>query len=150
MTPRWPAPGTRRTTRAGRVAAVTAAALAAALVQPLAADAATPPPPPSDAALAKTAARHDLTREQFYFVLPDRFANGDAKNDRGGLTGSRLATGYDPTDKGFYQGGDLKGLTQRLDYIKGLGTTALWMAPLFKNQPVQGSGNDASAGYHGY
>ncbi|MEV4227153.1 pullulanase-type alpha-1,6-glucosidase [Streptomyces bobili] len=150
MTPRWPAPGTRRTTRAGRVAAVTAAALAAALVQPLAADAATPPPPPSDAALAKTAARHDLTREQFYFVLPDRFANGDAKNDRGGLTGSRLATGYDPTDKGFYQGGDLKGLTQRLDYIKGLGTTALWMAPIFKNQPVQGSGNDASAGYHGY
>ncbi|MEV6402589.1 pullulanase-type alpha-1,6-glucosidase [Streptomyces bobili] len=150
MTPRWPAPGTRRTTRAGRVAAVTAAALAAALVQPLAADAATPPPPPSDAALAKTAARHDLTREQFYFVLPDRFANGDTKNDRGGLTGSRLATGYDPTDKGFYQGGDLKGLTQRLDYIKGLGTTALWMAPIFKNQPVQGTGNDASAGYHGY
>ncbi|MFF9062848.1 pullulanase-type alpha-1,6-glucosidase [Streptomyces sp. NPDC014882] len=150
MTPRWPAPGTRRTTRAGRVAAVTAAALAAALVQPLAARAATPPPPPSDAALAKTAARHDLTREQFYFVLPDRFANGDTANDRGGLTGSRLATGYDPTDKGFYQGGDLKGLTRRLDYIKGLGTTALWLAPLFKNQPVQGTGKDASAGYHGY
>ncbi|MGX1269573.1 glycosidase [Streptomyces phaeoluteigriseus] len=150
MTPRWPAPGTRRTTHAGRVAAVTAAALAAALVQPLAARAATPPPPPSDAALARTAARHDLTREQFYFVLPDRFANGDTRNDRGGLTGSRLATGYDPADKGFYQGGDLKGLTQRLDYIKGLGTTALWMAPIFKNQPVQGAGKDASAGYHGY
>ncbi|NED08642.1 hypothetical protein G3I55_44255, partial [Streptomyces sp. SID6648] len=76
--------------------------------------------------------------------------NGDAKNDRGGLTGTRLATGYDPTDKGFYQGGDLKGLTGKLDYIKGLGTTALWMAPLFKNQPVQGTGKDASAGYHGY
>ncbi|GHH84659.1 hypothetical protein GCM10017771_14390 [Streptomyces capitiformicae] len=125
-------------------------ALTAALVQPLAAGAATPPAPPSDAELAAEPARHDLTREQFYFVLPDRFANGDKANDKGGLTGSRLATGYDPTDKGFYQGGDLKGLTNRLDYIKGLGTTALWLAPLFKNQPVQGTGENASAGYHGY
>ncbi|WP_267882362.1 alpha-amylase family glycosyl hydrolase, partial [Streptomyces griseus] len=90
-----------------------------------------PPQPPSDRTLAAQPARHDLTREQFYFVLPDRFANGDTANDRGGLTGTRLETGFDPTDKGFYQGGDLKGLTQRLDYIKGLGTTAIWMAPLF-------------------
>ncbi|WTS98283.1 pullulanase-type alpha-1,6-glucosidase [Streptomyces sp. NBC_00096] len=109
-----------------------------------------PPAPPPDAGLAAEPARHDLTREQFYFVLPDRFANGDPRNDRGGLTGSRLETGLDPTDKGFYQGGDLKGLTDRLDYIKGLGTTAIWMAPIFKNQPVQGTGKDASAGYHGY
>ncbi|QOV46297.1 pullulanase-type alpha-1,6-glucosidase [Streptomyces chromofuscus] len=150
MIPRWPAPRTRRTAHVRRVAAVTVAALAAALVQPLAARAATPPPPPSDARLAAEPARHDLTREQFYFVLPDRFANGDKGNDRGGLTGSRLATGYDPTDKGFYQGGDLKGLTQRLDYIKGLGTTAIWLAPIFKNRPVQGEGSNASAGYHGY
>ncbi|MFC9683583.1 pullulanase-type alpha-1,6-glucosidase [Streptomyces sp. NPDC056948] len=150
MIPRWRAPSRRRTARAGRVAAVTATALAAALVQPLAAGAATPPAPPSDAKLAAEPARHDATREQFYFVLPDRFANGDPRNDKGGLTGSRLSTGYDPTDKGFYQGGDLKGLTKRLDYIKGLGTTALWMAPIFKNQPVQGTGANASAGYHGY
>ncbi|MFF9751527.1 pullulanase-type alpha-1,6-glucosidase [Streptomyces sp. NPDC014344] len=150
MIPRWPAFPGRRTARGRRVAAVTVAALAAALVQPVAARAATPPAPPSDAKLAASPARHDLTREQFYFVLPDRFANGDTRNDRGGLTGSRLTHGYDPTDKGFYQGGDLKGLTQKLDYIKGLGTTALWMAPIFKNQPVQGTGKDASAGYHGY
>ncbi|MFC5955670.1 pullulanase-type alpha-1,6-glucosidase [Streptomyces pratens] len=150
MIPRWPASGRRRTAHGGRVAAVTAAALAATLLPPVAASAATPPAPPSDAQLAKAPARHDLTREQFYFVLPDRFANGDTKNDRGGLTGSRLSTGYDPTDKGFYQGGDLKGLTQKLDYIKGLGTTSIWMAPIFKNQPVQGTGEDASAGYHGY
>ncbi|MFF6954176.1 pullulanase-type alpha-1,6-glucosidase [Streptomyces iakyrus] len=150
MIPRWRAPARRRTARAGRVAAVTATALAAALVQPLAAGAATPPAPPSDAKLAAEPARHDATREQFYFVLPDRFANGDPRNDKGGLTGSRLATGYDPTDKGFYQGGDLKGLTKKLDYIKGLGTTALWMAPIFKNRPVQGTGANASAGYHGY
>ncbi|MFF9620649.1 pullulanase-type alpha-1,6-glucosidase [Streptomyces griseosporeus] len=150
MIPRWPAPGTRRSARGRRVAAVTAAALAAAVVQPLAAHADTPPAAPSDKALAAEPARHDATREQFYFVLPDRFANGDSANDRGGLTGSRLVTGYDPTDKGFYQGGDLKGLTQRLDYIKGLGTTAIWMAPIFKNRPVQGTGSNASAGYHGY
>ncbi|WP_326763091.1 pullulanase-type alpha-1,6-glucosidase [Streptomyces phaeochromogenes] len=156
MIPRWPTPWARRSTQPGRtphrggVAAVAVAALAAALVQPLAARAATPPAPPSDAALAKTPARNDLTREQFYFVLPDRFANGDTSNDKGGLTGSRLETGYDPTDKGFYQGGDLKGLTKKLDYIKDLGTTAIWMAPIFKNQPVQGTGKDASAGYHGY
>ncbi|MGW3171940.1 pullulanase-type alpha-1,6-glucosidase [Streptomyces sp. NPDC001153] len=136
--------------RAKRAAAVTAVALAAALIQPLAARAATPPVPPSDAKLAAVPARHDDTREQFYFVMPDRFANGDTSNDRGGLTGSRLSTGYDPTDKGFYQGGDLKGLTRKLDYIKGLGTTAIWMAPIFKNRPVQGTGSNASAGYHGY
>ena len=132
-----------------RLAAVTVAALAVALIQPLAAHAESPPPP-SDARLAAEPARHDDTREQFYFVMPDRFADGDPSNDRGGLTGSRLSTGYDPTDKGFYQGGDLKGLTKRLGYIKGLGTTAIWMAPIFKNQPVQGTGSNASAGYHGY
>ncbi|MEU5097229.1 pullulanase-type alpha-1,6-glucosidase [Streptomyces sp. NPDC020996] len=150
MIPRWPTPSRRRTAHAGRVAAVTVTALAAALVQPLAARADTPPPPPSDAKLAAEPARHDDTREQFYFVMPDRFANGDTANDKGGLTGSRLSTGYDPTDKGFYQGGDLKGLTKKLDYIKGLGTTAIWMAPIFKNRPVQGTGDNASAGYHGY
>ncbi|MEC4574762.1 pullulanase-type alpha-1,6-glucosidase [Streptomyces virginiae] len=133
-------------------AGVLAAALAVTLLPalPAAAAEAKVPAPPPDAKLAAEPARNDLTREQFYFVLPDRFANGDPRNDRGGLTGSRLETGLDPTDKGFYQGGDLKGLTDRLDYIKGLGTTAIWMAPIFKNQPVQGKGDDVSAGYHGY
>ncbi|MFJ6200233.1 pullulanase-type alpha-1,6-glucosidase [Micromonospora sp. NPDC092111] len=88
--------------------------------------------------------------EQFYFVLPDRFANGDRRNDAGGLTGDRLRTGLDPKDKGFYHGGDLKGVIDKLDYIQGLGTTAIWLAPIFKNRPVQGSGADVSAGYHGY
>ncbi|MET7856341.1 pullulanase-type alpha-1,6-glucosidase [Streptomyces sp. NPDC005318] len=139
----------RTTLRRGAVAALCAALIP---VVPAAASSAAPRPPgpPSDARLAAEPARHDLTREQFYFVMPDRFANGDPSNDRGGLTGSRLETGYDPTDKGFYQGGDLKGLTDRLDYIKGLGTTAIWLAPIFKNRPVQGTGKDASAGYHGY
>jgi pullulanase-type alpha-1,6-glucosidase len=134
--------------RRGAAASIAAALLATLITAAAPAKAA--PPPPSDAKLAAEPTRHDLTREQFYFVLPDRFANGDRSNDRGGLEGDRLATGYDPTHKGFYQGGDLKGLTQKLDYIKGLGTTAIWMAPIFKNKPVQGQGDNVSAGYHGY
>lgn len=88
--------------------------------------------------------------EIVYFVLPDRFENGDPKNDKGGLTGDRLVTGYDPASKGFYHGGDLKGLTARLDYIQGLGATAIWVGPIFKNKPVQGAPGQESAGYHGY
>ncbi|MEU7841856.1 pullulanase-type alpha-1,6-glucosidase [Micromonospora sp. NPDC049114] len=100
---------------------------------------------------ALLAAGDDTARaEQFYFVLPDRFANGDRRNDSGGLTGGRLRTGLDPTDKGFYHGGDLKGVIDKLAYIQGLGTTAIWLAPIFKNRPVQGKGDDVSAGYHGY
>ena len=88
--------------------------------------------------------------EVIYFVLPDRFENGDPSNDRGGLSGDRLKTGFDPTDKGFYHGGDIKGLIKHLDYIQGLGATALWVAPIFKNKAVQGPPGDESAGYHGY
>ncbi|MEV5766526.1 pullulanase-type alpha-1,6-glucosidase [Micromonospora sp. NPDC052213] len=104
--------------------------------------------PPAEALLE--AGSNQARAEQFYFVLPDRFANGDPRNDAGGLTGDRLSTGLDPKDKGFYHGGDLKGVTDRLDYIQGLGTTAIWLAPIFKNRPVQGTGSDVSAGYHGY
>ena len=108
------------------------------------------PATPADAKLATASLRQLATRERFYFVMADRFANGDPANDRGGLSGDRLTTGFDPGNEGFYHGGDLKGLTGKLDYIKGLGTTAIWLTPSFKNRPVQGTGSDASAGYHGY
>ena len=88
--------------------------------------------------------------EVIYFLLPDRFENGDSRNDQGGLSGDRLATGFDPAHKGFFHGGDLKGLTRRLDYIQGLGATAVWLAPVFKNKVVQGPAGQESAGYHGY
>ena len=88
--------------------------------------------------------------EVIYFLLPDRFANGDPSNDRGGLSGDRLATGFDPTSKAFYNGGDLKGVLQHLDYIQGLGATTIWVAPIFKNKPVSGGPGHESAGYHGY
>jgi len=88
--------------------------------------------------------------EVVYFVLPDRFDNGDLSNDSGGIAGGRLQNGLDPTSKGFYHGGDLKGILNRLDYIQGLGATALWVGPIFKNKPVQGAPGQESAGYHGY
>nr|WP_201470909.1 pullulanase-type alpha-1,6-glucosidase [Microbacterium hydrocarbonoxydans] len=103
-----------------------------------------------DDALIAAPARQAGAGEQFYFVMTDRFANGDTSNDAGGLEGDRLTTGFDPADKGFYQGGDIAGIRQNLDYIEGLGTSAIWLTPSFANKPVQGEGANASAGYHGY
>jgi glycosidase len=88
--------------------------------------------------------------EIIYLIMPDRFENADPGNDLGGLKGDRLKTGYDPTAKGFYHGGDLKGLIKRLDYIQGLGATAIWLTPVFTNKAVQGPKGDESSGYHGY
>ncbi|KQO09178.1 alpha-amylase family glycosyl hydrolase [Sphingomonas sp. Leaf242] len=106
---------------------------------------------PATAQSAKTDYRARLPQDEvIYFVLPDRFENADPSNDRGGIAGDRLRTGYDPTAKGFYHGGDLKGLTRRLDYIQHLGATAIWLGPIFKNKAVQGSPGHESAGYHGY
>jgi alpha-amylase len=99
------------------------------------------------------AARHSLrapvTDENFYFVMADRFANGDTGNDTGGLGSDPLVSGFDPTRTGFYNGGDLKGLLSRIDYVRGLGTTAIWLTPSFKNKAVQLE-DGPSAGYHGY
>ena len=105
----------------------------------------------STAPLAAADYRQRLPEDEtIYFLLPDRFDNADPSNDRGGLAGDRLHTGFDPADKGFYHGGDLKGVLRRLDYIQGLGVTALWVAPIFRNKPVQGPAGHESAGYHGY
>jgi alpha-amylase len=85
--------------------------------------------------------------------MPDRYANGDPTNDGGGKSGSRVATGYDPADDGWYHGGDLKGLTGGcsdpkvgLRRVKDLGFTAIWVTPVLKQQWVQAT----SAAYHGY
>ncbi len=113
--------------------------------------AADPTPVPIDAPAAPAPiTQRQLEDEIIYFVLPDRFENGDTRNDRGGITGGPLQHGFDPTHKGFYHGGDLKGLTARLDYVQGMGITAIWFAPVFKNKPVQGKPGEESAGYHGY
>ena len=102
-------------------------------------------------ALAQDPYRSRLPQDEIiYFLLPDRFENGDARNDRGGISGGRLQNGFDPAHKGFFHGGDLKGLIQRLDYIQGMGATAVWLSPVFANKPVQGDPGTESAGYHGY
>ncbi|MDY5589621.1 MAG: alpha-amylase family glycosyl hydrolase, partial [Arcanobacterium sp.] len=105
--------------------------------------------PVNDASLIAAPA-HSGTGENFYFVLTDRFANGDPSNDTAGLGSDPMVSGFDPSNKGFYNGGDIAGLRQKLDYIQNLGTTALWLTPSFTNKPVQGTGASASAGYHGY
>jgi alpha-amylase len=106
---------------------------------------------------AAQGARHSLrspvTDERFYFIMADRFENGSTANDLGGLPADRLVSGFDPTARGFYHGGDLRGIIRRLDYIQRLGTTSIWLTPSFKNRAVQRpvTANDQpSAGYHGY
>ncbi|HEX2133926.1 MAG TPA: alpha-amylase family glycosyl hydrolase, partial [Actinophytocola sp.] len=104
---------------------------------------------PAAADDAEHSLRSPVTDETFYFVMADRFENGDRTNDHGGLPDDPLVSGFDPTKKGFYNGGDLAGLRDRLDYIQGLGTTSIWLTPSFKNKPVQLE-DGPSAGYHGY
>ena len=105
--------------------------------------------PPTGAALAPLSqlpAQSSLASQRIYFVMPDRYANGDSANDTGGLTGPRARTGFDPTDPAYYHGGDLVGLREHLQRIKDLGFTALWVTPVVKQDPVE----NGSAAYHGY
>ena len=88
----------------------------------------------------------DIQDEVFYFVMPDRFNNGDTGNDEGSKTHPESAGGFDPTDEGKYHGGDIIGLKDKLPYLRDMGITAVWMTPIMRNQAVQGD----DAGYHGY
>ncbi|WP_367182161.1 alpha-amylase family glycosyl hydrolase [uncultured Arthrobacter sp.] len=128
--------------------AVVLASLLAATGTALPAQAKPAGPNEASTAEAQQSLRAPVTDENFYFVMADRFANGTTANDDGGLGPNPMVSGFDPTRKGFYNGGDLKGLLDRLDYIEGLGTTSIWLTPSFKNKAVQSADN--SAGYHGY
>jgi len=108
---------------------------------------------PGDELLVTAPVRVEAQENVFYFVMPDRFDNGDPGNDDGGVpSGDPLVNGLDPTHKGFYHGGDLAGLESRLPYLDGLGINAIWLTPQFTNRWVQGEGTPGgtSAGYHGY
>jgi alpha-amylase len=134
---------TSRRAGAIAVAAVTAAALVTSA-------GATPRPRDEGADIVQHSLRPPVTDENFYFVMADRFANGDEGNDTGGLGDDPLVSGFDPTRANHYQGGDIAGLLEQIDYIEGLGTTAIWLTPSFRNKPVQVEGGNPSAGYHGY
>lgn len=69
--------------------------------------------------------------ETIYFLMVDRFNNGDLSNDEGINT-------KDPRN---YHGGDFQGIIDQLDYLQEMGFTAIWMTPIFDN---------AKGGYHGY
>src|ERR1700677_3572443 len=89
---------------------------------------------------------HPGAGQVFYFVMTDRFCNGSADNDTGGLSGGPDVSGFDPTRISHYHGGDFIGLTSKLDYIRQLGITAIWITPPFKNKPMQ----EDTAGFHRY
>lgn len=73
-----------------------------------------------------------------YLIMPDRFANGDQSNDS--------IPGYsDSMQKIPNQGragGDIQGIINKLDYLKGLGVTAIWSTPFVENNTFRS--------YHGY
>jgi len=81
----------------------------------------------------------DWQKQVIYFVILDRFYNGDPSND----------IQLNPTDNPAYtfHGGDLAGLIQKLPYLKDLGITTIWLSPIFDNRDTSFEGKYA---YHGY
>ena len=73
-----------------------------------------------------------------YLIMPDRFADGDTSNNFPGF-GT-----YDRTAPRAYHGGDLRGVQQRLPYLKDLGITTIWITPIYQNDDRTGGD------YHGY
>lgn len=69
--------------------------------------------------------------EVIYMIMVDRFNNGNTSNDKDANINDPLA----------YHGGDFQGITDKLDYIKEMGYTAIWLTPIFENM---------NNGYHGY
>lgn len=75
--------------------------------------------------------------DSVYFVLVDRFANGDLTNDGP----------VDVNDPAAWHGGDLAGVTAHLDWLQGLGVKTVWLSPIFKSRQAKFFGHGA---FHGY
>jgi len=75
-----------------------------------------------------------------YLITPDRFANAKPEND---IIESLQETTIDRKDDYARHGGDIKGITEHLDYIDDMGFTAIWSCPLLTNDMPRAS-------YHGY
>jgi glycosidase len=84
----------------------------------------------------------DWRDQVIYFLVTDRFADGDTRNNDQG------AGEFNPKSRSHFSGGDLIGVRQRLDYIAGLGATAVWVTPPVENQWLDGE--VGYGGYHGY
>jgi glycosidase len=77
--------------------------------------------------------------DTIYLVVPDRYANGDPKNDSVAGMPDRL----DRANPMGRHGGDLDGLIERVDYVADMGFTQLWLTPVLENDQDRAS-------YHGY
>lgn len=80
------------------------------------------------------------SKDLIYLIFPDRFANGDQSNDS---FSNLKQQGIDRSKMYFRHGGDIKGITNHLDYIQDLGFTAIWLNPVFTS-------DQAHSSYHGY
>lgn len=91
----------------------------------------------------------DWRNANIYFVMVDRFNNGDSSNDQ---SYGRQKDGKE--EIGTFHGGDLRGVIEKLDYIQSLGTDAIWLSPIVEQvHGFVGGGNKGSFpfyGYHGY
>ncbi len=96
--------------------------------------------------LAGKVLRQETSNESIYFIMVDRFENGDPANDNAGFIAGDPTGGFDPTDIGYWHGGDLKGVTKHLNYVKSMGFTSIWITPPVKQKYIQ----ESSAAYHGY
>lgn len=91
----------------------------------------------------------DWDEARIYFLLTDRFFNGDSSND------DPYDIGYNQKDPGAYQGGDFKGITQNLDYLQDLGINTIWISPIVENIAYDVRHDEDPHitpyyGYHGY
>jgi neopullulanase len=96
------------------------------------------------------------TDDVIYFVMPDRFSDGDASNDNPAKSPGL----YDRTKPRYYHGGDFQGIINHLDYLKELGVTAIWINPVYDNTDrldekemypeVEGGPKRPTTAYHGY
>jgi glycosidase len=88
------------------------------------------------------------SNDLIYLIMPDRFANGNPANDSFADLQDNVADRQNPYAR---HGGDLQGVTQKLDYLKGIGVTALWLTPVLENNmPRMTEGPYVMSGYHGY
>lgn len=93
--------------------------------------------------------RRDWEEEVIYFLLTDRFYDGQADNNNP----YDLAYAEADNPRGTYQGGDFAGVTEKLDYLAELGVTTIWLSPIVANIQYDvsaGTTDGAFYGYHGY